>query len=76
MNLELIPVLAAVSSDSLINLVVWLVVAGLIYWLVIWLLGVCSLPEPFNKMAKIVAALVVFIICVNALLGLTGKSFW
>lgn len=60
------------SAAPLINLIVWLIVAGLIYWLVTWLIGALGIPEPFSKIVLVVAVLVAFLICVNALLTLAG----
>ncbi len=56
------------------HLVVWLSVAGLLYWLVTWALGQIGIPEPFNKVIRVVLILVVFLICLNALLSLAGHG--
>lgn len=65
--------LAVISGGSLVNVVVALVVAGLIFWLAGWLIDYCETPQPFNKVAKVVIAIVAFLIVVNALLGLAGR---
>ncbi len=62
--------LAAISGSTLLTVLVNIVVAGLIFWLLIWFLGWAAVPEPFNKILKIV---IVWLI--NALLMLTGSNF-
>lgn len=62
-----------ITLSALVSLVVWLIIAGLIYWLVMWVIGQVGVPEPFNKIIRVVIALFVFLIVLNALLGLTGS---
>lgn len=64
--------LAAVSIEGLISLLVWLIVAGLIFWLIIWLIGYVGLPQPFDKVARVVVGLIAFIILIYLLLGVLG----
>lgn len=61
-----------ISAQALISLVIWLVVAGLIYWLCEWALGSLGIPEPFNKVIRVIMILIVFFIVLNALLTLAG----
>ncbi len=61
-----------IAGSTLISLLITLVVAGLIFWLIWWFLGVCGLPEPFNKVARIIIALVAVIFLINLLMGLGG----
>lgn len=72
------PAFAAVNItiSGLISAIIWLVIAGLIYWLCMWLLGQCGVPEPFNKVIRILVALVVFIIVLNVLLGFSGTPMF
>lgn len=63
-----------ISLSGLLYLLVWLVVAGCIYWLVTWLLGVLAIPEPFNKVIRVIVAIIAFVIVLNALLSLVGIS--
>lgn len=69
------PYLAAISGDQLINAVIWIVVAGVIFWLVTWLISYVGLPEPFAKVAKVIVAVVAVVFLINALLSLAGKPF-
>lgn len=67
--------LAAISGQSIGNAVIWIIVAGLICWMLWWLIGFVGLPEPFNKVARVIIAVIAVIICINALLSLVGKPF-
>lgn len=59
---------------DLIRLVVWVVVLGLVFWILFWGIGKIGLPEPFNKIAIAIIVLVAVIILINFLLGLTGSG--
>lgn len=63
---------AGPSIEGLIGLLVWLVIMGLIFWLLWWFIGYVGLPEPFNKVARVIVGLVAFIILIYLLLGILG----
>lgn len=71
----MLTLLADISGQQVINAVIWLAVAGLIYWILLWVIDTCGLPEPFNKIARVLLALTVAIILINALLSFTGHGF-
>lgn len=60
------------SLSSLINVIIYLLVVGGICWLLWWLIGYIGLPEPFNKIARVIIAVVAVLLCVNLLLSLVG----
>lgn len=61
-----------ITASSLLALLVTLVVAGLIFWLVWWFIGYVGIPEPFNKVVRVVLGLAVLIFLINLLMGLGG----
>lgn len=66
----------AISGSSLIHALVYLLIIALIFWLIQWGLAQIGVPEPFNKLIKVVLVIVAVIICINFLLGLTeGGGF-
>lgn len=64
-----------ISGEAAMSSVIWVVVAGLIFWLLWWLVGYCSLPEPFNKVARVILALAAVIVLINVLLSIAGHPF-
>lgn len=58
------------SLDGLVTLLIYIVVLGLIFWLLWWFIGFVGLPEPFNKVARVVIGLVAFILMLYVLVGL------
>lgn len=62
------------DTSVLISLVVWIIVIGLVFYLLWWLVGFAGLPEPFNKVARIAIAVVAVLLLINMLLGLTGSA--
>ena len=67
--------LAALSVGGLVPLLIEIVILGLIVWLLWWFIGYVGLPEPFNKVARVIIALVCMIYLINLLLGLSGNAF-
>lgn len=68
-------ILAVVSGDTLIQAFIWLIVAGLIFWIVRWAITYIGVPEPFNKVLRVLLALVAAVVCINALLSIAGHGF-
>lgn len=65
---------AVIAGSGLINVLVWLIVMGLVVWLLWWLIGFIALPEPFNKVARVIIAVVAVLFLINILLGLAGHA--
>ena len=57
---------------SLVYLVIYLVVLGLVLWLLHYLVDAIPVPQPFNKVAKIVLLVVGVLICILLLLDFAG----
>lgn len=58
--------------STLMNIVLYLIIIGAVCWLLWWLVGYIGLPEPFNKIARGVIAVVAVILLVNMLIGFAG----
>jgi hypothetical protein len=61
-----------ISGAGFISIVVWVIVVGLVFYLLWWLVGYLGLPEPFNKVARVILAVAAVIFLINLLMGLTG----
>lgn len=61
-----------ISLSGMVMILVWIIVAGLIFGLLWWLIGYCGLPEPFNKLARIVLAIVAVLFLIGILLSLVN----
>ena len=72
------PAFAAVnlSLGGLLEIIIYLVVVGLIFWCVWWFLGYVGVPEPFNKVLRVILGLIALIIVVNLLLGMVGSPLF
>ena len=62
------------DAHSLVMLLVWIVISGMIFYVMWWGLGQLALPEPFDKIARAVIIIVTVLLLINALLGLTGSA--
>jgi len=66
-------VLGVIQGQSLIMAVVGLIILGLIVGLLWWLIDYVGLPEPINKIARVVIAIFVVLILINFLLSIIGQ---
>jgi hypothetical protein len=64
--------LAQISGDSVIHGLIYIIVIGVIFGLLFWLINYCGLPAPFDKLARVVLAVAAVIICINVLLSMAG----
>ncbi len=62
------------DASSLVHILIQLIIVGGICWLLWWLIGYIGLPEPFNKIAMAVIAVVAVFFLINLLLGLGGGT--
>jgi hypothetical protein len=60
--------------SALVNLVVYLMIVGGVCWLLWWLIGFVGLPEPFNKVARAIVAIIAVLMLINLLLSFTGHT--
>lgn len=67
--------LAVVSGQTIVDAVIWLVVAGLIYWVLTWGVAKIAPPEPFAKIINVLLILAVVVFIINAILTLAGHPY-
>lgn len=65
-----------ISMASLVGLLITLVIAGLIFWLVWWFIAYVALPEPFNKVARVLVGLCALVFLISMLLGVSGHPIF
>jgi hypothetical protein len=63
-----------VTGNSLIDLFILVVLMGLLFWLCIWFLDWVAIPEPFNKVAKVVLGLAILIFLLSRVMPLLGVN--
>jgi len=65
-----------ISGSAMLSLLITIIIVGVICWLVWWFIGYVGLPEPFNKVARVLVALFALIFLINLLLGLGGHPLF
>ena len=60
-------------AAALVNLVIYLIVLGILYAIVVYVLDTFSFPEPANKIIRVVAVVLIALVAVVLLLELTGS---
>ncbi len=68
--LTLLPMLATITVEGVIWLLVYMVIIGAIFGLIYWLIGYAGIPDPWAKGAKVVLAIAAVIILIIILLNL------
>jgi hypothetical protein len=59
---------------ALINLIVWLLVIGILYWLVIYIIDTVPIPDPPARIIKIGLIVALTIVVILMLLDLIGVN--
>ena len=57
---------------GLVSVVIYVIVAGLIFGLLWWLIQYCGIPEPFNKVARVILMVVAVLFLIGLLLSLVN----
>lgn len=65
-----------IAASSLLSLLIYVVVIGLILYLCWWGLARIGLPEPFNKIATVILVLITVVVLINLLMGFTGTPLF
>ena len=76
METLLLPMLAVISTDSLLHALIWLVIMGLVFWVCWWALNTINPPEPFKKVGTVLLVLIAALLIINLLLGLVGHPLF
>lgn len=63
-----------ITSSTLVSLLVAIFIAGLICYLLWWLIGFIGLPDPFAKVARAIVAVVAVLFLINILLQVGGMT--
>jgi hypothetical protein len=61
-----------ISGQELVSVLIYLVIWGLILYVLWWGIGKIGLPEPFGKIAIVVLVVLTVLVLLNLLLGFAG----
>lgn len=73
--MNIIPILAAISGESFMWLIIWLVIIAVIYWLVKMLVAKIPMEQNIRTVIEVIMYIGLTILLINALLSLVGKAF-
>ncbi len=68
-------ILFVIGWAGFVDLIVWLVIAAIIYGILKWGLTELAIPDPFNKVIKAILIIAVVILLINAILSFVGAGF-
>ena len=58
--------------SQLINLIVWLLVVGILYWLAVYIMDAIPIPDPPARILKLALTVLVVLVVILLLLQLVG----
>ena len=61
-------------DGGLLHLLIQIIIVGLVCFLLWWLIGFCGLPAPFDKVARVIVAIIAVIFLLNIVMGLGGAA--
>jgi len=61
-----------IDASSLIGILIYIIIIGCVFGLLWWLVGYIGLPEPFNKVARVVLAVIAVLFLISILLSFIG----
>jgi hypothetical protein len=64
--------LIVLSIQTMVRVVIYLIITGLVFWLLWWLVNYIAPPEPFRKVANIVLAIFAVLVVIGILLSLVA----
>ena len=59
---------------GLVTLIIYLIIVGILIWLLYYILDAIPVPEPFNRWAKLLCIVVAVLIVIVLLLQLVGSG--
>lgn len=68
-------ILADISGRDVGSLLIQLLIAGVVFYLVIWLVNWIGIPAPIDKVIKAIVGIALVIYLVNVLAALGGHPF-
>jgi hypothetical protein len=63
-----------ISITAAVTVILYLIVAGLIFGLLWWLVGYVGLPEPFGRVARVILAILAVFVVIGILLSFLGGT--
>jgi uncharacterized membrane protein YhdT len=62
-----------IDGNMLVSVLVYLIVWGLVLYVLWWGIGKIGLPEPFGKIATVALVLLTVVVLLNLLFGFVGQ---
>jgi hypothetical protein len=67
--------LALISGEQLLNALVYVVIWGVILWVLWWGLQKIAPPEPWLKVGTVLLVIITVVVLINILLSIAGHPF-
>ena len=61
-------------DGGLLHLLIQVIIVGMVCWLAWWLIGYIGLPAPFDKVARVIVAIIAVVFLLDVIMGMGGGS--
>ena len=65
-----------ITGTGLLNVLIYLVVIGLVFYVLFWGVGAIGFPEPVNKILVAVVVVALCVVLLNLLMGFIGSPLF
>jgi hypothetical protein len=63
-----------ITLGTLVSVVIFFLIVGLVVWLLLWLIDYVPVPQPFNRVARIVVVVLAVLLVISKLLQIGGVN--
>jgi hypothetical protein len=63
-----------ITLGTLVSVVIFFLIVGLVVWLLLWLIDYVPVPQPFNRVARIVIVVLAVLLVISKLLQIGGVN--
>lgn len=68
--------LAAISGEAAVETLIYVLVLGVVFGLLWWLIGYAKVPEPFNRVAHVILAIAAVVVLIGILMAIAGHPIF
>jgi len=63
-----------ITLGTLVSVVIFFLIVGLVVWLLLWLIDYVPVPQPFDRVARIVVVVLAVLLVISKLLQIGGVN--
>ena len=61
-----------ISGEGLVSALIYLICLAVCFWLIWFLIDYCAVPEPFNKVLRVIVMIAAVVVLINVMMSIAG----